>query len=94
MAHLVEPSTTEKYRLQLGERGRIVLPAPVRERLKLKPGDRLVLIVDKSGDMKLVSLDRQIEKCRGMFADIAPDRNLSEELIADRREEVRLEELE
>jgi AbrB family looped-hinge helix DNA binding protein len=94
MAHIAEASKTEKYRLQLGERGRIVLPAPVRERLKLNPGDRLILIVDESGDMKLVSLNHQIDKCRGMFADIAPDRILSEELIADRREEVRLEELE
>ena len=71
-----------------------MLPARVRERLQLKRGDRLVLIVDESGDMKLVSLNRQIDKCTGMFADIAPDRILSEELIADRREEVRLEELE
>jgi len=46
MAHLAEGVATEKYRLQLGERGRIVLPARVRERLKLNPGDRLVLIVD------------------------------------------------
>jgi bifunctional DNA-binding transcriptional regulator/antitoxin component of YhaV-PrlF toxin-antitoxin module len=70
-----------------------VLPAPVRERLKLRPGDRLVLIVDESGDMKLASLDRQIEKCRGMFSDKEPHRIASEELIAERREEARREEL-
>jgi AbrB family looped-hinge helix DNA binding protein len=92
MAHRnPKPSQTENYALQLGERGRVVLPAPVRKRLKLSPGDRLVLIVNKSGDMRLASLKRQIEKGMGMFADIAPERILSEELIAERREEARRE---
>jgi AbrB family looped-hinge helix DNA binding protein len=92
MAHKnPKPSQTENYALQLGERGRVVLPAPVRKRLKLSPGDRLVLIVNKSGDMRLASLKRQIEKGMGMFADIAPERILSEELIAERREEARRE---
>jgi AbrB family looped-hinge helix DNA binding protein len=94
MAHIAEASRPETYRLQLGERGRVVLPARVRQRLKLNPGDRLVLIVDESGDMRLASLNRQIEKCRGMFADKEPHRIASEELIAERREEARREELE
>ena len=92
MAHKApKPSQTENYSLQLGERGRVVLPAPVRKRLKLNPGDRLVLIVDESGEMRLASLKRQIDKCMGMFADISPERILSEELIAERREEARRE---
>jgi AbrB family looped-hinge helix DNA binding protein len=94
MAHIAEASKTEKYRLQLGERGRIVIPARVRERLKLNPGDRLILILDESGGMNLVSLNQQIEKCRGMFAHKEPHRIASEELIAERREEARREELE
>ena len=80
---------TETYTLPLGERGRVVLPAPVRKRLKLSPGDRLVLIVDGDGEMRLVSLSRQIDKCMGMFADKQPHRIASEELMAERREEAR-----
>jgi AbrB family looped-hinge helix DNA binding protein len=92
MAHRKpKPSQTENYALQLGERGRVVLPAPVRKRLKLSAGDRLVLMVDESGEMRLASLKRQIDKGMGMFADIAPERILSEELIAERREEARRE---
>jgi len=38
--------------------------------------------------MRLVSLRKQIESCMGMFKDVAPrGRLLSEELIAERREE-------
>jgi AbrB family looped-hinge helix DNA binding protein len=82
---------TESYVLRIGERGCVVLPARVRKRLKLNPGDRLVLIVWESGEMRLASLKRQIDKCMGMFADIAPERILSEELIAERREETQRE---
>jgi len=41
--------------------------------------------------MRLASLKRKIEKGMGMFADISPERILSEELIAERREEARRE---
>lgn len=39
--------------------------------------------------MRLASLARQVDKCMGMFADKFPERILSEELIAERREEAR-----
>ena len=92
MAQRAAPhARTETYTVPLGERGRFVLPAPVRKRLKLNPGDRLILMVDKAGDMRLASLDRQIDKWRGMFADREPRRIASEELIAERREEARRE---
>jgi bifunctional DNA-binding transcriptional regulator/antitoxin component of YhaV-PrlF toxin-antitoxin module len=81
---------TESYVLRLGEGGRVVLSAKVRKRLELNPGDRLVLIVRQSGEMRLASLKRQIDKCMGMFADKSPERMiLSEELIAERREDAR-----
>jgi hypothetical protein len=66
---------TESYVLRVGEGGSF--------------GDRLVLIVRQSGEMRLASLKRQNDKCMGMFADKSPERILSEELIAERREEAR-----
>jgi AbrB family looped-hinge helix DNA binding protein len=86
-----KPLETETYALQLGARSHVVLPAPVRKRLKLSPGDKLVLFVDRSGEMRLASLRRQIEKGMGMFAGNSPERIMSEELIAERREEARRE---
>lgn len=65
-----------------------MLPAQVREKLGLHPGDRLVLIVDESGEMRLVSLRHQVERGMGMFKGIGPPGKLvSEELIAERRRE-------
>ena len=65
-----------------------MLPSLVREQLDLRTGDPLVLVVEDSGEMRLVSLRRQIERCMGMFKDLAPPgRLLSEELIAERRQE-------
>ena len=81
-------SPPNQYGLQLGVRGRIVLPAAVREQLGLKPGDRLVLTVDPaSGEMRLVSLRAAVHRFRGILKDIQPERILSEELIAERRQE-------
>jgi hypothetical protein len=44
--------------------------------------------------MRLASLKRRIDKGMGMFADLQPHRIASEELIAERREEQRREDLE
>ena len=93
MAHESSSEPLRQCQLQLGKRGRVVLPAHVRKKLGLHPGDRLVLIVDDSGKMRLVSLRQQVQKCMGMFKDLAPPGKLvSEELIADRRREAQREE--
>lgn len=77
--------------MTVGARGRVVLPAPVRRRFGLKEGDRLVLTIEPEGEMRLVSLREAVRRARGMFAHIAPGRNLADELITDRREEARRE---
>lgn len=69
----------------------MVLPAQARRQLKIEPGDRLVLILEEPGEMRLVSLHRQIDRGMGMFAGRAPQRILSEELIAERRRDARRE---
>lgn len=84
MAHTTE---YERYDVHLGERGRLVLPAPVRERLALRDGDRLVLTVEPTGRMILVSLRDQVRKSQGLFRDVAPEVSLADELIRERREE-------
>jgi len=72
------------YTVQLGARGRIVLPAEIRERLAVKPGQ-----------VRIVNRRRQVDECAGMFKHLAPHGRLaSEELIAERREEAKREERE
>jgi AbrB family looped-hinge helix DNA binding protein len=92
MAHkgaLVPPT---RFEVQVGERGRLVLPARLRKQAGIRVGDRLLLLLDKKGETRLASLRRQVEKCCGMLAGIAPKRVLSEELIAERRREAQVEE--
>lgn len=78
--------------IALGDRGRLVLPARLRRRLDLKPGDRLIVTVDDSGGFRVVSAREQARKLRGLYRDLAPGRSLVDELIAERREEARREE--
>lgn len=79
----------EQYTLHLGARGRLVLPAQLREQLNLKEGDRLILTVEADGSLRLVSLREQVKKLQGIFKDIAPGVSLASELIQERREEAR-----
>lgn len=85
---------TESYVAVLGDRGRLVLPSALRRRLSLRPGDRLILTVDPDGGCRLVSAGEQAERLLGMYRDLAPGRQLTDELIAERREEARREEAE
>ena len=80
------------YTVILDKRGRLTLPAALRKRLDLKPGDRLVLIVDSEGSFRVVSAREVARRCLGMYRDLAPGRSFAEELIAERREEARREE--
>ena len=79
----------ELYTIALGERGRLVLPARLRQRLDLHPGDRLIVTVDAEGGFRVVSAREQARRLCGVYRELAPERSLAEELIAERREEAR-----
>ena len=81
----------ERYTIALGQRGRLVLPARLRRRLDLHPGDRLIITIDAEGGVRIVSAREQARRLYGLYRDLAPGRSLAEELIAERREEARRE---
>ena len=68
-----------------------MLPAGLRKTLGLKTGESLLLAVEENGAMRLSTRRQRLEAARGLFATISPGRALSDELIQERREEVRLE---
>jgi AbrB family looped-hinge helix DNA binding protein len=75
--------------IHLGNRGRIVLPVEVRQRLDLKEGDRLILTIEPDGSLRLVSAREVARQTRGLLRRMAPtlEGRLADELIADRRAE-------
>jgi AbrB family looped-hinge helix DNA binding protein len=80
------------FQLTVGERGRLVLPAAVREKLAIKVGDPIALVLEPDGTMSLKTRDVAIRGLRGMFKYHAtPGRLASDELIAERRREAKLE---
>ncbi len=76
---------------KINDNGRIVIPAEIRQKMGIKPGDALSLSVE--GDvLKIESQQSRIRRIQESLRQlIPPDRVLSDELIAERREEARQE---
>lgn len=77
---------------QLNENGRIVIPATIRRKMDLQPGET-VLLRYENGELRIEAYKDRIRRIQEEFQKFAkPGVLLSEELIAERREEARLEE--
>ncbi len=75
-----------RYTVQLGDRGRLVLPAPLRRALGLQEGDQLVLELE-DGSVRLLPARTVAGRFEGAFRGRYGGRSLAEELLAERREE-------
>lgn len=76
---------------QLGENGRIVIPAAFRKALGLKGGDVLTMRIDEDG-LHIQTKRQALLRSRSIVrAHISADRRLSDELIAERRLESKRE---
>lgn len=68
--------------------GRLVIPAPYRKALGLKPGDEVLLLLE-DGEIRVINTRQAIVRAQALVRRYVPqDRSLSEELIRERREEV------
>jgi AbrB family looped-hinge helix DNA binding protein len=86
MAH--NPRPVRSYTVSLGARGRIVLPADLRAERKWKEGERLRLVEEDDGTLRLMTVDEALGRLRGMHAHLAtPGVSVVDELIAERRAE-------
>ena len=72
--------------VHMGDRGRLVVPASMRERLGLAPGTPLVLVEEQDG---LVVLTREQAKRRVRAVLDGP--SLVDELLGERRAEAEIE---
>ncbi len=84
--NLTAMAEQEAIEVTIGRQGRLVVPAALRRRLGIQPGD---VLVAKAEDDRLVLERRQaiLARLQRRFADIPADVSLVDELIADRREE-------
>ncbi|NCR13439.1 MAG: AbrB/MazE/SpoVT family DNA-binding domain-containing protein [Microcystis aeruginosa LL13-03] len=80
-------SLSQQYILDIELEGRLTLPQEIQQILNLESGDRLILTLEDSGKLQLVSLKQQVKKLRGFLKDKSPDRNLVDELIQERIQE-------
>ena len=79
---------------RMGEGGRLVVPAEMRQALGLKPGDKVLL--ELTGDeLRVLSLHASIRRAQEIVRRYVPEGvSLVDELIAERRAEAAAEERE
>jgi len=75
----------------LNHGGRIVIPVEYRKALGLKPGDDVVLVLEEN-EVRLVKPSQAVKHAQALVRQYVPKgRMLADELIQDRRQEVRVE---
>jgi AbrB family looped-hinge helix DNA binding protein len=80
-----------KVLAKLGEGGRLVIPAEYRKALGVQTGDELVLILEDK-TMRVLTPREAIKRAQALVRSYVPEgQSLSDELIADRRRESKLE---
>lgn len=80
-----------RAKTRLSANGRVVIPAPIREQLGVKPGDPILMEVE-DGVLRIESYPTRIARIQRELAQyIPPGVSLVDELIAERREEARWE---
>jgi AbrB family looped-hinge helix DNA binding protein len=78
--------TELKARTRLGQKGRVVIPAPMREALGMDAGGVLDLRVE-DGELRISTMRSRIRRAQERARQIIPPGvSLSEELSAERRE--------
>lgn len=73
---------SDTHLVEVGPKGRVVIPAPIRRQLSIQEGSELVALVDGEGVLLLprAAVKRRL---RQMFAGVGA--SLSAELLEDRR---------
>lgn len=73
-------------RVQVGEKGRIVIPAEIREAMGIGPGDSVELLF-KEHELRISTRRARIKRAQERIRRLIPSGvSLSEELSAERRE--------
>lgn len=74
----------ERIQVEVGPKGRIVIPAPLRASLGIVEGARL-LAFEQDGSVVLETREAVMQRLWGRFAEV--ETSLADELVAERRAE-------
>src|SRR2546422_7205890 len=66
-----EPLMLPVFHVKVTDRGRLVLPAEIREKLDIHDGDKVALTLEDDGRVTLQTRDVAIRRMRGMFKHLA-----------------------
>jgi AbrB family looped-hinge helix DNA binding protein len=91
MTHTDASEPMRDFTVEIGERGRIVLPAAIRRQLGLAEGDELIVSVLPDKTIRLTSRKTVAANFRGAYKRLSATKSLVDELIADRRKEAKNE---
>lgn len=81
----------QQARTRIGAKGRVVIPASIREALGIKVGDEVELRIEDN-ELRLSTLKARLAQAqRRIRRFIKPGRSLAKELIAERRDAARNE---
>ncbi len=81
----------EAEKAQLSENGRIVIPSAYRKAMGLKGGDVLTIRMDEEG-LHIQTMRQALQRSQAIVRKyVSAERSLSEELIAERRQEFKHE---
>jgi AbrB family looped-hinge helix DNA binding protein len=83
-------SDIQQTEVRLGQQGRVVIPAPLRRALGLKPGQILVARIE-NGCLTLEKPEHILRRINARYAKVPGDVNLADELIHERRSEAKKE---
>ncbi|MDQ3459974.1 MAG: AbrB/MazE/SpoVT family DNA-binding domain-containing protein [Deinococcota bacterium] len=77
-----------EYRTKVAEDGHLVIPAPFRKALGVKPGDEVILSLE-GGEVRVFTPEQGLRRAQMLVRKYVPrDRRLADELIDERRREV------
>jgi AbrB family looped-hinge helix DNA binding protein len=81
-----------RYKGKVDSAGRVLIPAPLREKLGLQPGATVSITEGRDGRIVLESRVAAVRQAQEYFCGIAPPTEVwSDQLIAERRQEARRE---
>jgi AbrB family looped-hinge helix DNA binding protein len=83
----MEKARHEVYRSKVDSAGRIVIPADVRDRLGISPGEELIIREDGEG-IRVETFRQALKRAQAFFSQLKqPGESVVDELIRERREE-------